>query len=113
MSSLVSVVIPMYNARSWIEETLESVVRQTFPLSDIELVVVDDASQDDSVRLAESFIATHNLHGQVVRSERNGGVSAARNRGWQIARGEWVQFLDADDLLAPKKLQVQIEHAAR
>ena len=107
----VSVVIPVYNAQSWIWETLESVFRQTCPFDRIEVIVVDDGSRDDSVAVARRFFAERGVPG-LVSSEKNAGVSAARNRGWKLSTAEWIQFLDADDLLAPAKLELQLGVAA-
>jgi glycosyltransferase involved in cell wall biosynthesis len=108
----VSVVIPLYNARSWIGETLESVRRQTYPFDNIELIVVDDGSRDDSVVVARRFLAERSVPG-VVSSQQNAGVSAARNRGWKLATAQWIQFLDADDLLAPAKIELQMAFAGQ
>jgi glycosyltransferase involved in cell wall biosynthesis len=109
----ISVVIPMYNAASWINETLASVVRQTYPRDNIEVILVDDASRDDSVEVARTFLRDHSLTGHVIAREQNAGASAARNVGWRDARGQWIQFLDADDLLAPHKLERQAATAAQ
>jgi len=103
----ISVVIPMYNAQAWIEETLKSVLAQSYPAERIETIVVDDCSSDDSVALARAFLARHRMRGMVVEGDRNRGASHARNAGWRAASGEWIQFLDADDLLAPEKLELQ------
>jgi glycosyltransferase involved in cell wall biosynthesis len=111
MSQLVSVVIPLYNSAAWIEETLASIVRQAYPVADIELVLVDDVSQDNSVEVARAFVAEHSLRAQIVVRERNGGPAATRNVGWRLATGDWVQFVDADDLLAPEKLAHQLAFA--
>jgi GT2 family glycosyltransferase len=108
----VSVVIPMYNARSWIGEALDSVFRQTHPAMDIELLVVDDGSSDGSAAVARSFLRDRSMKGEIIALERNAGVGAARNTGWKRATGEWVQFLDADDLLAPGKIERQAAVAA-
>jgi glycosyltransferase involved in cell wall biosynthesis len=113
MSPHVSVIIPLYNARHWIEETLESIVRQTYPLEHIEVLVVDDASTDDSVAIANAFLAEHGLQGRVIAKPANAGPSAARNTGLQAASGEWIQFVDSDDLLAPHKLAAQASVARR
>jgi glycosyltransferase involved in cell wall biosynthesis len=106
----VSVVIPAFNATRWIEETLASVEPQG---DDVEVIVVDDHSDDGTPELARAHLARSGLTGQVVTTERNGGPSQARNLGWRRARGQWVQFLDADDLLAPGKLDVQFAAAQR
>ncbi len=109
----VSVVIPTFNAGAWIQETLESVFRQTYPHDRIELLVVDDGSLDDTVNLARLVMHDRTIRGQVIENAHNRGVSAIRNVGWKLARGQWLQFLDADDLLAPNKIELQMEHTTR
>ena len=98
----ISVVIPCYNAAAFLRATIESILGQTQPV--LEVIVVDDGSTDDSARIAESF-------GPPVRVIRqpNQGESAARNRGIEAAAGEWVAFLDADDLWLPTKVELQAE----
>ncbi len=99
-SPSISIIIPCYNGAKYLRETLDSVVAQTLPA--LEVLVVDDGSTDDSAAIAESF-------GPPVRVIRqpNQGESVARNRGIDEAKGEWVAFLDADDLWRPEKLAVQ------
>src|SRR5262245_20179101 len=99
--SSVSVVIPCYNAGRFLKETLESILAQTRPA--LEVIVVDDGSTDDSAAVAGAF-------GPPVRVLRqsNQGESVARNRGLDEARGDWVAFLDADDVWAPDKLERQL-----
>jgi GT2 family glycosyltransferase len=104
---VVSVVIPVYNAAVWIGETVSSVLAQTCDLSCLEIVLVDDGSTDAGMAVAEDVLG----HGRVcyrLISLSNGGPSRARNAGWRLARGEWVQFLDADDLLDPEKIANQL-----
>lgn len=99
----VSVIIPAHNAAPFIEETLESVRRQTY--GDWEVVVVDDGSSDDTWELLEAA-------GPGVRSfrrERAGGPAVARNLALSNATGEFAAFLDADDLLLPRYLESQLE----
>lgn len=98
--STISVVIPCYNAALWIRETLQSVLAQSHPPA--EIIVVDDGSQDESA----TIIATEFSDVQLIRLS-NGGPSRARNIGAAQAQGEWLQFLDADDLLHPQKLAWQ------
>lgn len=96
---MVSIIVPIFNAAQWLEATVASVVAQTDP--GWELLLIDDGSTDsltpalcDALAAADARI--HTLH------TPNGGVSAARNRGLDIARGEYIAFLDADDLLHPE-----------
>jgi glycosyltransferase involved in cell wall biosynthesis len=99
-SQTISVVIPCYNGAKYLREALDSVLAQTLP--PLEVIVVDDGSTDDSAAIAESF-------GPPVRVIRqsNQGESVARNRAIGEAKGEWVAFLDADDLWLPEKLAEQ------
>lgn len=94
---LVSVIIPAYNARRWLPETLASVRAQQGV--DLEVIIVDDGSTDDTAE----YVAQEWPDFRLIRSE-NRGVSHARNLGTTNARGDWLQYLDADDLLLPGKL---------
>ncbi|MEM9365517.1 MAG: glycosyltransferase family 2 protein [Planctomycetota bacterium] len=98
----VSVVIPCYNGSPFLPATLDSVLAQTH--SPMEVIVVDDGSTDDSAAIAASY-------GNPVRviRQKNQGESVARNLGMDQARGDWVAFLDADDLWNPRKLQAQVD----
>lgn len=108
----ISVVIPMFNSAQWVEETLESVVRQTYPQDRLEIIVVDDVSKDDSIGTARRFLERQSTKHRLVQRDTNGGVGPGRNSGLEVATGEWVQFLDSDDILAPHKLALQAEVAA-
>ncbi|MFW6060755.1 MAG: glycosyltransferase family 2 protein [Phycisphaeraceae bacterium] len=99
----VSCIIPAHNAARYLEETVASVLAQTRPVD--EIVVVDDGSTDDTARLAESF-------GAPVRCERlasERGPAGTRNFGVQCTSGEFVAFLDQDDLWMPEKTERQLE----
>tara|TARA_R110002049_G_scaffold2750_10_gene22455 strand:+ start:102905 stop:103891 length:987 start_codon:yes stop_codon:yes gene_type:complete len=100
-SASVSVVIPCFNASRFLSETIQSALDQTH--SPLEVIVVDDGSTDNSATIADSF-------GPSVRVIRqsNQGESVARNRGIDEARGDWIAFLDADDLWLPQKLEKQL-----
>lgn len=102
----VSVIIPTYNRGAFLEETVSSVLAQTF--TDWELLVVDDGSTDDT----ESVLAPYADALRYIRIPHS-GVSAARNVGLQETQGEWVAFLDSDDLWLPKKLERQIRALQR
>ncbi len=99
---LVSIIIPCYNAERWVASTIESALRQTW--SDKEIIVVNDGSKDQSL----SAVRQYEGRGVRVIDQANAGASAARNTGLRAARGDYVQFLDADDLLAPDKLEQQM-----
>lgn len=103
MRSLVSILIPAYNAEEWIAETLQSAIAQTWPTK--EIIVVDDGSCDNTLEVCQRFEAK----GVRVVSQQNGGASGARNRALSLSQGDYVQWLDADDLLAPDKVARQME----
>jgi glycosyltransferase involved in cell wall biosynthesis len=103
VSQLVSIIIPAYNAAPWLAETIRSSQAQSWPA--VEVIVVDDGSTDDTLAIANSFKSER----LSVIAQPNRGASAARNKGLQVARGDYVQFLDADDLLAPDKIERQIQ----
>ena len=98
----VSVIIPAYNAERTIKQTIESVQQQTF--QDFELIVINDGSKDRTVELVQS-IKDERLK---IFSFENGGLPVARNRGISHATGEFIAFLDADDLWTPDKLELQL-----
>jgi len=101
MSPKVSVIIPTYNRADKIRDSVESVLNQT--LTDLELIVVDDGSSDATGQILED------AYGDRIRyiAQVNQGVSAARNKGIQEAKGEWIAFLDSDDLWEKEKLEWQ------
>ncbi len=96
-TEMISVVIPLYNKAKSIVTTLQSVLDQTY--KDFELIVVDDGSTDNSLNVVRSFVHSLNVHSFIrIIHKENGGVSSARNRGIQEAKGEYVAFLDGDDI---------------
>jgi len=103
----VSIVIPVYNAEEFVHTSLESVMALSYPPELLELIVVDDGSTDDSVRIVERHLEQMSGSGRLIK-QSNGGPSSARNRGWKHATGEWIQFLDADDTVEPEKLEIQL-----
>ena len=103
----VSVVMAVYNARSWIADALQSVLEQSVGRDKVEIVVVDDGSTDGSAHAAGKVLSNSGTNAKVLRIP-NGGPSRARNLGWRAARARWIQFLDADDLLDSRKLEVQL-----
>lgn len=99
--TFVSILIPCYNAARWVQEAVESALAQTHP--HIEVIVVDDGSTDGSVEILRGF-------GDRIRWETgpNRGGNVARNRLLELSRGEWLQYLDADDALEPGKIARQM-----
>ena len=98
----VSVVITAYNRPALLKEAIESVMAQTF--HDFELIIIDDCSPTELVSIVQQFGAGVRFH----RQERNGQLSHARNTGVQLARGEYIAFLDDDDRWLPDKLERQL-----
>lgn len=100
--SLVSILIPCYNAERWVGQAVESALAQT--ISEKEVICVNDGSTDGTLEVLKSF-------GTKIRvdSGPNRGGNPARNRLLQLAQGEWIQYLDADDYLQPEKIQHQLE----
>ena len=106
MAPLISILIPAYNAEKWIAETLESALAQTWPNK--EVIVVDDGSTDRTLLIARRFESPW----VKVLSQPNQGASSARNAAFGLSQGDYIQWLDADDVLAPDKLAQQMEVAA-
>ncbi len=103
MRPLVSILIAAFNAEKWIGDTLRSAIAQTWPLK--EIVVVDDGSTDQTLAVAQRFES----RGVRVTTQANQGAAAARNSALSLSQGDYIQWLDADDMLAPDKIARQIE----
>jgi glycosyltransferase involved in cell wall biosynthesis len=102
MNPLVSIIVPCYNAEAWVAETLASALAQTWAAT--EVIAVNDGSRDGTL----AVLRRHEGGRLRVIDQPNRGASAARNAGLRAAQGELVQFLDADDLLAPDKVAQQV-----
>jgi len=102
MKPLVSILIPAYNSEKWISDTLRSAVAQTWTSK--EIIVVDDGSTDRTLEVARQFESD----GVRVFTQNNQGAAAARNAAFSSSRGEYIQWLDADDLLSPDKVAKQM-----
>ena len=103
MTPLVSILIPAYNAEKWISDTIRSAVAQTWQPK--EIIVVDDGSTDQTLEVARRF-ESESVH---VFNQKNRGAAAARNKAWSLSHGDYIQWLDADDLLASDKIARQME----
>ncbi|MBC7879714.1 MAG: glycosyltransferase family 2 protein [Anaerolineae bacterium] len=102
MNPLVSILIPAYNAEAWIAETIHSALNQTWP--NLEIIIVNDGSSDNTLKIAQGFQS----RSVKVINQRNQGAAAARNRAYSESSGEFIQYLDADDLLSPAKVEIQV-----
>ncbi len=102
MKTLVSILIPAYNAENWIGYALESAIAQTWPYK--EIIVVDDGSTDETASIARRFASRE----VAIVSRENRGLSATVNYALQLSQGNYIQELDADDLLAPDKIERQL-----
>jgi glycosyltransferase involved in cell wall biosynthesis len=102
MKPLVSILIPAFNAEAWIGDTIRSALAQTWQRK--EIIVVDDGSTDQTLALARRFASRE----VVVVAQENQGASAARNHALSLSQGDYIQWLDADDLLSPDKVARQM-----
>ena len=102
MKPLVSILIPAYNSEKWIGDTLRSAIAQTWTPK--EIIVVDDGSKDRTLDVARQFEAD----GVRVVTQKNQGAAAARNTAFSLSQGDYIQWLDADDLLSPDKVARQM-----
>lgn len=99
---LISCIVPVFNGERYLEKTLDSILGQTY--QPIEIIVVNDGSTDKTKTIVDKYSNKVSYYWQL-----NAGTAAARNRGLDVAKGEFVAFLDADDLWHPKKLEIQID----
>lgn len=105
---MISVIIPMYNAEKTIEKVLVSIKNQTFPMENMEVLVINDGSTDNSRLVVERFIKENpNVKISLVNQE-NRGVSITRNVGLKMAKGGYIALLDADDEWLPEKIEKQL-----
>lgn len=102
MQPKVSIVMPIYNAASFLEKGLNKIAEQTYP--NIELIIIDDGSTDNSLEIAKRFESDKIK----LLSVPNGGAAIARNKGLEIATGDYIQFMDIDDYIDPEKIEKQV-----
>lgn len=104
VKDLVSVIMPSYNTAKFIGESIKSVLSQTY--TNLELIIVDDCSTDNTDETVKPFLADKRV--KYLKNENNSGAALTRNRALREANGEWIAFLDSDDLWRPEKLEKQI-----
>lgn len=97
----ISIIIPIYNAELYLRQCIDSILSQS--ISDYEIILINDGSTDNSLSICKQYAEIHkNIS---ILNEKNEGVSASRNKGLNVAKGEWIIFIDADDYLMPNALQ--------
>ena len=106
MQPLVSIITPMYNSEKFILKTIESVINQTY--SNWELLLIDDGSTDNTIKIVEGFKQKYS-NITLLQNPTNLGAAQSRNKGILEAKGDYIAFLDADDLWKPNKLDLQIQ----
>lgn len=94
-----SIIIPVYNKEKYISECLDSCLKQDISCDDYEIICIDDKSTDKSGDILDKYLEKHQDKIRVIHKTQNGGVSAARNTGIEVAKGEYLYFLDADDFI--------------
>ncbi len=104
MNKKVSVIIPLYNAEKYIERTIQSILNQTY--QNLEIIIVDDESPDSSVEICQQFNDSR-IH---IFHQKNRGLAGSRNTGIRHAQGDYIAFMDADDIWLPEKLAKHINH---
>ena len=104
-ASLISIVMPAYNCEQYISQAVESVIKQTY--EEWELIIIDDCSKDGTYTLIKN-IAEQDSRIRIYQNDKNIGVGKTRNRGIELAAGDWIAFLDSDDLWEKMKLEKQI-----
>ncbi|MFD1601634.1 glycosyltransferase family 2 protein [Flavobacterium artemisiae] len=100
----VSIIVPCYNQAQYLSEALESILNQTY--ENWECIIVNDGSPDNTHEIAQEWLKKDKRFKYLFKE--NGGLSSARNAGLDIAEGDYVQFLDADDLIAPEKFEISL-----
>lgn len=103
-SPKISVIIPLYNKESVVQQSLQTIVNTSY--KDFEIVIVDDGSTDDSLKRVKDFVDFHKSNNIRIIEQKNAGPGAARNTGARNAKGDWIVFLDADDELLPDALNI-------
>lgn len=103
---MVSIITPMFNSEAFISDTIHSILQQTY--TNWELILIDDNSNDNTLLVVQSFI-NKNSNIKVIKNLNNQGAAVSRNLGIEAAKGDYITFLDADDLWKPNKLKTQIE----
>ncbi len=105
MADLVTIIVPIYNSEKTIGKTIESIINQTY--NNLEILLIDDCSQDDSVKVCKKY-ADIDKRIQIIKKEKNSGVSNTRNIGISEAKGEYISFVDADDIVENDFIELSV-----
>lgn len=107
----VSIIIPLYNKEEFIARCLQSVIKQTY--DNVECIIINDASTDNSLPIAQEVVNSYNgkISFRILQHENNKGVSAARNMGIKYAKGDYIMFIDADDVITPHAVDLLVDKA--
>lgn len=105
MNDLVSIITPSYNTASFIEDTIKSVLNQTY--TNWEMIIVDDCSTDNTKEIVQKYLLDNRI--KYYENKKNSGAAISRNKALQMSKGRWIAFLDSDDLWDETKLSEQIE----
>lgn len=104
MEDLISVIVPVYNVEKYIKECIESIINQTY--RNLEIILVDDGSKDKSGKICDEY---SKIDSRIISiHQENLGVSSARNKGIEVAKGEWITFIDADDWIEENFCKIMI-----
>ncbi|MCL2748793.1 MAG: glycosyltransferase [Alphaproteobacteria bacterium] len=106
----VSVIMPAFNVEKYIAQSIDSVLRQTF--KNFEFIIIDDGSQDNTLNMANDY-AVKDKRIKLVKFEKNGGQSAARNAALDIVRGQYIMFMDSDDFIHPQTMEIALHFAKK
>ncbi len=98
----ISLIIPMYNVENYIDECLNSVINQDYGIQNIEVILIDDCSNDKTVQIVENYVQKYNFI--LIKNKSNSGQAVSRNKGIAIATGKYIAFLDSDDILYKNNL---------
>ena len=104
MNSKVSVITASYNCAKFIEESIKSVLNQTY--DNLELIIIDDCSTDNTDEIIKKYLSDQRI--RYLKNEKNSGAAVSRNYALREAKGKWIAFLDSDDLWLPEKLELQV-----
>lgn len=109
MDKLLSIIVPVYNVERYIRTCIDSIYQQGLQDDTFETIIINDGTQDDSMNVIQDIVSTHN--NIRIINQKNMGLSQARNRGLEIAEGEYILFVDSDDLLINNRLPLLLKHA--